>query len=148
MDNYVITNGELYHHGVKGMKWGVRKTRVSKSKLIKDARVKSSELHKQRQAAIEKRNQFYDTINPDIDYDNRVKDWAKLKPAKQKQLDAIDATIRSLEREIFDANRLAKQRTAGEKVVSALVSAGTLAVTVAGMAAIGGIAGKSRSRIR
>lgn len=26
--DYVIVNGELYHHGVKGMKWGVRKKRV------------------------------------------------------------------------------------------------------------------------
>ena len=25
--DYVISNGELYHHGVKGMKWGVRKDR-------------------------------------------------------------------------------------------------------------------------
>ena len=25
MANYVIIDGELYHHGVKGMKWGVRK---------------------------------------------------------------------------------------------------------------------------
>lgn len=23
--NYIITNGELYHYGVKGMKWGVRR---------------------------------------------------------------------------------------------------------------------------
>ena len=27
MADYVIINGELYHHGVKGMKWGVRKKR-------------------------------------------------------------------------------------------------------------------------
>ena len=25
MSDYVLINGELYHHGVKGMKWGVRK---------------------------------------------------------------------------------------------------------------------------
>lgn len=27
MSEYIIVNGELYHHGVKGMKWGVRKDR-------------------------------------------------------------------------------------------------------------------------
>lgn len=30
MSEYVIANGELYHWGVKGMKWGVRKKRKDK----------------------------------------------------------------------------------------------------------------------
>ena len=29
--NYIITSGELYHYGVKGMKWGVRKKRYTSS---------------------------------------------------------------------------------------------------------------------
>ena len=127
---------ELMHDGVAGMRWGVRKNRVSKSAKIKEARAKNAELTKRRQTEIEKRKKFYDTIDPDKDYDSRVRDWAKLKPAKQKQIDAIEKTIRSLEHEIYTNDKLAKQRTAGEKAVDALSAAGALSVTVASMIAL------------
>lgn len=29
VSEYIITNGELYHYGVRGMRWGVRKGNVS-----------------------------------------------------------------------------------------------------------------------
>jgi hypothetical protein len=34
--DYIIQDGELYHHGVKGMKWGVRK--VVRKRDVKQAR--------------------------------------------------------------------------------------------------------------
>ena len=40
MGNYFIVNGELYHHGVKGMKWGVRKDRKRDSATKKIRTIK------------------------------------------------------------------------------------------------------------
>lgn len=34
--NYIYKNGELYHHGVKGMKWGVRRKRNNTTEVHED----------------------------------------------------------------------------------------------------------------
>ena len=43
-NNYVIKDGELYHHGVKGMRWGVRK--ADRYNRISKASRRASDLYK------------------------------------------------------------------------------------------------------
>ena len=44
MSNYILTtNGELYHYGVKGMKWGVRKEKKYADRVGYIKRIHSSE---------------------------------------------------------------------------------------------------------
>ena len=55
MGNYFIVNGELYHHGVKGMKWGVRKDRKrSMSKLKTKDNIQKWGIRKDRKRSMSK----------------------------------------------------------------------------------------------
>lgn len=55
MKYFIINNGELYHHGVKGMKWGRRKGKTHNgSKAVKNKPEDETQLMARRKKAIVK----------------------------------------------------------------------------------------------
>lgn len=56
MSEYVIVNGELYHHGVKGMKWGVRKKRPESAEraALRSAKAKYKAANKEYSRSFDK----------------------------------------------------------------------------------------------
>ena len=57
MADYVIVNGELYHHGIKGMKWGFRRFQNDDGSLTLAGRIRQAKLNKKRKKALEKARQ-------------------------------------------------------------------------------------------
>ena len=108
MANYIIRNDELYHYGVKGMKWGVRKVRST----IKTA---------------SKRSNRYDVTKDLADKlasDDRVssyrtaakQDWSNYLTAAKKHDNDYENTVRSIRKDpsVKDALNREAKRAANE----------------------------------
>lgn len=104
MGNYILHNGELYHYGVKGMRWGVRKTEKWANSEHQPSSVKSSALaglwaatgNKRIAKALEKSN--------DVDAQN----WERAK--KVHNLNSVKKIANTSSRkdveEIFNKNKM------------------------------------------
>lgn len=101
MSNYIIINDELYHYGVPGMKWGVRR----------DARILTN-YH--RNAAIRKAKDQYKSGKIDKDTYKKRKQQANLN--KKKELSDIENSFRKAksQREIDSLSKNISKRTLSE----------------------------------
>lgn len=110
--DYIIVNGELYHHGIKGMKWGVRRTAAQLGHKIasgaKKAAAAANEAHEKRKEVKAKQKA---ASKPLSEMSNE-----ELKAMKERlQLQKDVLSLKS------DISRLSPQKvSAGKKFVEAM----------------------------
>lgn len=110
MSNYIITDGELYHWGIKGMKWGVRRYQ-NKDGSLTEAGKKRQERREARAAS--------------ADYKR-----AREKSTKQMTDAELRASINRLQMEQQYKNLTASQKSTGRQLAEGILKDSTKQVAV------------------
>lgn len=102
MHKYVIVNGELYHHGIKGMKWGVRKKeKIDKLRSTYRSKNETSKTHynssiklasKARDASLSKKDRRNAALFGAYQY-NKGKEYEKQAKTIQRKLKRKGVTV-------------------------------------------------------
>lgn len=125
MPYYIITNGELYHHGVKGMKWGQRK-RQGRS-VYKSARSKAFSKYEREIDSIEKKYKIGQNLSKkDLAREARAearyqRDVSAAKAKYKSEKQAIKAEKRANTK--FTKDNVKKAVNKGAKVAATLLTA-------------------------